>query len=287
MAKYHKPERRVHRGFYYLDDETVINSLSAVEAGKVDEVVSKVNSAREGGLSGGVGLYGAKVEGGRKATSEFEEEIVRTRTRFSIFELWYENLRTSKALGTFEGWSEDILSEVRPGDTVEMRANLALASLQTMFRLFLWFAKQAQTQGTPFSLKGDELKALKEQVRILTWFIRADEPLETVAIATVLGGDGPVVGMQLADKWMIGALGRLSGQYTIVGQVDHVLTAGQEFPALRLTDSAPVTPLELSTLKEIIPPFVAPSKAFGINVSENDAAIKGPALWLTPIAIFR
>ena len=47
-TKYIKPQRRIHRGFFYLDDETVINSLSAVEAGKVDEVVAKINSAREG-----------------------------------------------------------------------------------------------------------------------------------------------------------------------------------------------------------------------------------------------
>jgi hypothetical protein len=287
MAKYHKPEKKVHRGFYYLDDETVINSLSAVEAGKVDEVVSKVNSAREGGLGGGVGIYGAKVEGGKKVTSAFEEEIVRTRTRFSIFELWYENLRSSKAIGTFEGWDTNILADVHPGDTVELNARLELAPLQTMFRLFLWFAKQAKTQGTPFSMKGEELKALKEQERLLTFIIGEDERLEATAIATPVGDDGPSVAMQLADKWMIGDLGYLSGRYTIVGQVDHVLAAGEELPAIRITHSAPVTPLELAMLKEMIPPFVEPSKAFGIVVSENDAGIKGPALWLTPVAIFR
>src|ERR1039457_4088269 len=118
MAKYHKPDKKVHRGFYYLDDETVINSLSAVEAGKVDEVVSKVNSAREGGFGGGVGVYGAKVEAGKKVASAFEEEIVRTRTRFSIFELWYENLRNSKAIGTFDGWAADILSVAHPSHAI-------------------------------------------------------------------------------------------------------------------------------------------------------------------------
>jgi GTP cyclohydrolase III len=78
MPKYNKPDKMIHRGFYYLDDEIFINSLSAVEAGKVDEVVSKVNSAREGEFGGGVGLYGAKVEGSKKASSAFEESIVRT-----------------------------------------------------------------------------------------------------------------------------------------------------------------------------------------------------------------
>jgi uncharacterized protein (DUF488 family) len=72
-------------------------------------------------------------------------------------------------------------------------------------------------------------------------------------------------------------------------KVQHlgVLAAGEELPAMRITHSAPVTPLELTMLKEMIPPFVEPSKAFGIVVSENDAGIKGPALWLTPGAIFR
>jgi hypothetical protein len=58
-----------------LNDETVINSLSAVEAGKVDEVLARVNTAREGGVGGGIGIQGAKVEGSKKSTSEFEEEM--------------------------------------------------------------------------------------------------------------------------------------------------------------------------------------------------------------------
>ena len=73
-----------------------------MEAGKVDEVVAKVNSAREGGYGGGVGFSGAHEEGGRKSTSALEEEMVRTRTRFSVFELWYQNLVSSKAIGGFE-----------------------------------------------------------------------------------------------------------------------------------------------------------------------------------------
>src|SRR3712207_6645838 len=61
MAIYKKPSKKVHRGFFYLNDETVINSLSAVESGKIDEVVAKVNSAREGGFGAGIGMQGAKI----------------------------------------------------------------------------------------------------------------------------------------------------------------------------------------------------------------------------------
>lgn len=82
MTVYKKPKKRAHKGFFYLNDEVVINSLSALESGKVDEIVSKTVVAREGGFSGelkgGVTGIGASLGGGKKATSEVEEEMVRT-----------------------------------------------------------------------------------------------------------------------------------------------------------------------------------------------------------------
>jgi len=277
----------VHRGFYYLNDETVINSLSAVEAGKVDEVLAKINTAHEGGLGGGIGIQGAKVEGSKKNTSELAEEMVRTRTRFSVFEIWYNNLVSAKALGVFEGWGAGVLSGVRPGDTVEFNAHLDLAPLQTIFRMFAWYAKQARTQGSIFAQKGDDLKAVKDSERVFKALVGDDENLESVVLAKPSGDDGPPVAMQLSDRWMIGELGHMSGEYTVVGQVDQILKEGEQYPTLRIIHSAPVTIVELEALREIVGNFVEPSKVFGLDVSPQDATITGPAVWLTPIAIFR
>jgi hypothetical protein len=286
-AKYRKPEKRIHRGFYYLNDETVINSLSAVEAGKVDEVLAKVNTAREGGIGAGVGIRGAKIEGAKKTTSEFEEEMVRTRTRFSVFEIWYDNLINAKAVGAFEGWGPDILADVQSGDTVEFKARLELAPLQTVFRMFAWYAKQAKTPGSLYIQKGEDLKMVKESERVLNALLGEEDDFESVAIAKPTGDPGPQVGMQLADRWMIGELGHLSGQYTVVGQVDQVLNDGEEFPTLRLIHGAPVTLVELDALRQVVEVFVEPAKPLGLTISSDDVSIKGPAIWLTPIAIFR
>jgi hypothetical protein len=35
LTPYLSPARRVHHGFYYFNDKTITNSLSAVEAGKM------------------------------------------------------------------------------------------------------------------------------------------------------------------------------------------------------------------------------------------------------------
>jgi hypothetical protein len=286
-ARYRKPDARVHRGFFYLNDETVINSLSAVEAGKVDEVLARVNTAREGGVGGGIGISAAKVEGTKKSTSEFEEEMVRTRTRFSVFEIWRENLVSKKALGFFDGWSPEILKDVEPGETVEFKAKLELVALQTIFRMFNWFAKQAHTQGSVFAQKGEELKSTKEAERVFRALVGEDENLESVVLAKPSGGEGPPVAMQLADRWMIGELGHLSGEYTVVGQVDQILKDGEQYPTLRLMHAAPVTIVELETLRAIVGNFTEPAKVFGLNITPEDATITGPAIWLTPIAIYR
>lgn len=289
MPSYKAPSRKIHRGFLYLNDETVINSLSAVEAGKIDEVVAKVNSAREGGFGAGLGISGAKVDAGKKSTSAFEEEMVRTRTRFSIFELWYQTLRIEKALGLFDDWGEDALDGVKSGDTLEFRGNLEAAPIQTLTRLFLWFSDKAKSQGHVLSQKGDELKGTKDAERNIKMIMGdpEDETAEIAIVATPIGAPGPAVAMPIQQRWLIGRLGQLGGEYTVVAQVDRLVEPGQELPSLRLTHDVAATPLEIEVLKDALNHFVEPAKGMGINLPEGSATISGPALWLEPIAIFR
>lgn len=288
MVKYRKPDKRVHRGFLYLDDETVINSLSAVESGKIDEIVAKVISAREGGFGGGVGFSGVQVEGSRKSNSSLEEEIVRTRTRFSAFEVWYKGLIDAKAIGRFDGWGADSLDGVEPGDTIEFRASIEVAALQTLIRLFFWFAGQARTQGSMFSQKGAQLEATKTAEKVMKALLGSDESRDEVLLSVFpVGGEGPAVVMPVNPHWLIGRLGELGGEYTVIAQVNQVLTEGDELPAIRLTRDVAPTPLEITTLKGAVANFVEPAKGLGIEISESDAAVRGPALVLTPIAVYK
>lgn len=286
-VKYSKPEKHIHKGFFYLDDETVINSLSAVESGKVDEVVAKINSARKGGVAASVGVPYAKFEGGKEATSSLEEEIVRTRTRFSVFELWFQNLIDNKALGQFNGWGSSVLNQVEPGDTIEVQARMSLAPLQILLRQYLWFAEQARTQGSLFFQKGEGLKSTKDAERNIRLLIGSEGEDHLTALAFPNGGAGPTVAMQLQRRWLVGNAANLAGNYTVVAQVDQIVQQGEEVPTLRIFREAPATAMELTALREVVSAFIEPAKAFGVTISESDGGIVGPALLLTPIAIYR
>ena len=288
---YRKPKVRMHQDFFYLDDEVVINSLSALESGRVDEIVSKTTTAREGGFSGELAIPIAKtgIGANKRGSSEIEEEMVRTRTRFSIFDAWYKLMSNNDAIGKFEGWGETALSGVEVGDTVEFRAELSLGPLQTVLRLFLWFAEQATKDGTLFSQKGAERKETAAGAKNVRQFLSGvsgdsdDIPL----VATVLGESGPPVLLSVSKEWLIGRLGELSGRFGVIGQVAQIVPDDEEYPVMRLTKDVAPTPLEIQTLKNVVEQYVEPAKALGVNVEPGESVISGPALVVKPIAIYR
>lgn len=289
--QYKRPSKQLHRDFFYLDDEVTINSLSALESGRVDEIVSKTTTAREGGFSGDVTIPVVKagIGAGRKSSSEIEEEMVRTRTRFSVFDAWYQLMADKKAFGTFDGWGKSALMGVEIGDTVEFRAELSLGPLQTVLRLYLWFAEQAMKKGTLFSQKGAELKETEVGARTARQFLYgvSGDNDDVPILATVVGEDGPPVLITASKSWPIGRLGELSGYFGVIGQVSQIIPDKEEYPVLRLTKDVAPTPLEIQTLKQVVEQYVEPAKALGVDVEPGESVISGPALVLKPIAIYR
>jgi hypothetical protein len=291
MAIYEAPKRRLHRDFFYLNDEVAINSLSALESGLVDEIVSKTTTAREGGFSGEVKIPVVDVGlgGNKKSSSEIEEEMVRTRTRFSVFDAWYQLLHEKKAVGTFDGWGEEALAGVEPGDTIEFRVQLSLGPLQTVLRLFLWFAEQAARDGNLFSQKGEERKATVASAKSIQQLLgdASDDDDEVPLLATPEGESGPSVLLSISKKWLIGRMGQLGGTFGVVGQVIQIVGAGEEYPVLRLTKDVSPTPLEINTLKDAVQHFVEPAKDLGVDVKASESVVQGPLLVIKPIAIYR
>ena len=47
-------------------------------------------------------MHPEKLSLGKRGSTLLEEEVVKTRTRFSVFQAWYEHLASAKALGRFE-----------------------------------------------------------------------------------------------------------------------------------------------------------------------------------------
>lgn len=288
MATYRPPKTRLHREFLYLNHETILNSLSALEAGAVDEIIQKVIESREGGFEGTVGAGPAKASGGKKKAASIEEQLVKTRTWFSAFESWHRYLKSADALGTFDGWDLDVRNALQVGDTIMFPATLALSPVHLAFRTFLAFADSAGRPGSILSQKGAALAETKQVARQLTDLLggRNERPHLPMYLRPA-GIQEPRIVASLQEPFLIGSTEEIEGVYTVVGQVSALLRGSETISTIRLIRNVPPTQMEVDAIDQALTNLIEPASAMGVEVGADDINIPAPAVVLQPIAIYR
>ena len=288
MTGYKPPKKRLHREFLYLNHDSVLNSLSALEAGKVDEILQKVNEAREGGLEASVG-YGAVKAGGRKKKSaNIEEELVKTRTWFSAFDAWYHHLSDGEAIGTFESWDMEVRDALSIGDTLEFQAEVVISPVHKLLRTFVSFAEAAARPGNVLSQKGAALAETKQTAALMVGFMGGRDKPTHLPVYLLPGGRAkPRIIAGLQDTYVIGGHENIEGTFTVIGQVAALLSDDDVQSVIRVIRDVPPTQLEVDTINEALMNFAEPARALGVEFDESDISIPAPAVEMRPIAIYQ
>jgi hypothetical protein len=285
---YTKPKKYLHREFLYLNSETIINSLSALEAGKIDEIIQKANEAREGGFGASVGVGPVEASGGKKKASTIEEEMVRTRTVFSAFDAWYRYLSEAEAIGRLDEWNPDVRDELQVGDTIEFEGRVTLTPLQLLFRTFISFAQQAERADSLFHQTGAELAETRKNARIMREFLGGkDAPQHLPVYMAPFEVDEPKIIARLDEGKMLSPKEGIDGLYKVIAQVDEILREGDEISAIRVVRDVPPTPVEITTTAKALSNFIAPASALGVALTEADISLPYPAVLVRPIAVYR
>lgn len=287
---YESPKMSVHRSFVYLDDELVVNSLSALEAGQIDTVVTKVMEAREGGFGGALsaGFSGAKAsaEGGKKKQTSFEDELIRIRTKFSIFEGWYQLLSDKNAIGKLvipEQW-EDASPQV--GELIILKGKVKTFEIYPLMRMYADYAKSSKVPGHPWYVKGDGAAQISRTAKNMEHIFGAEGNMRIPARIDLGEGVGDIAFI-LQEEHLLGSPAPLEGEYSVVGQVAEILEDGDWSPTLRLMPRAPKSEFERKTVTTMLSNFESATEAFDVTGVGDMGEFKGPALILEPIAIFR
>lgn len=285
---YNKPKKHLHREFLYLNHDTIVNSLSALEAGKIDEIIQKANEAREGGFGVGLAAGPIDVSGSKKKVANIEEEMVRIRTIFSAFDVWYKYLAAAEAIGTFDEWNQSVRDSLRVGDTIEFEARLTLTPVHKVFRTFLAFAEQANTPGSVFQQKAQALQETKKTAQQMQVMLGGKGAVQHLPVYMApLEQSAPRMLGRLDEQYMVSPKEGIDGVYRVIAQVDQLLLPGEEISAIRLIRDVPPTPMEISTVSEALTNFIEPASELGIGITPTDISVPFPAVLLRPIAVFR
>jgi hypothetical protein len=287
MSGYKKPKRHLHREFVYLNHDTILNSLSAIEAGKIDEIIQKANEAREGGLDGTLGAGPVKASAGRKRSATIQEELVRTRTWFSAFDAWHNYLEAEDAIGTFTSWDPDVREELSIGDTIRFQADVVISPLHKVFRTYLSFAAEAHKSTSPFHMKGASLQEAKNvAAMMLSWMGGKDRPTHLPVYLRPGGVVEPRIVGKLDDAYIIGGHEGIEGRFTVIAQVEKLLEGDQVISAIRVIRDVPPTPKEVEVINEAMLNMIGPAKEFGVDIDPDDINVPAPAVIVRPVAIY-
>lgn len=288
MGMYKQPKVRIHREFFYLNHDTVINSLSAFEAGKIDEIIRKASESSDGGVEGTLGIGSTKAGGKKSKSSDIHEEMVSTRTKFSAFDAWFQNIDAAEAIGMLEGWDAETRDEIGIGHTIMLEGRVTLSPLYKVFSTFISYANQASDPDSVFNRKAAELVDIKKQARMMRgWMRGAGDSSNAMIDIAPFGTPEPRMVARLDERYLVSGLQAVEGEYTIIAQVEAMLDPSEKVSAVRVIRDTPPTPLETEVSTKALKNLIEPAAALGVEVSEADITLEHPTVILHPIAIFR
>jgi hypothetical protein len=284
LGAYQKPKKNLHREFVYLNHEVIINSLSAFEAGQVDEILERTNEASEGGFEAGVGFRGAKVGGNKKRQGSIQEELVRTRTLFSAFESWYQRLREEGALGTFSDWDMSVRDEIEIGETIQFFADIRVSPLFKLVMAYMSFASNPAM----FGVKGNMVAETKKNAKMMeSWVTGQDGTRSTAVYLRPNGVGAPRVVGRLSDKYLIAGLENIEETYSVVAQVRSILGPNDNVSLVRVLKDAPPVPVEVETVTNAMRNMQEGAKPLGVFFGDDDLMFSHPDVIVQPLAIFK
>jgi hypothetical protein len=288
MTSYIKPKIRLHHEFLYLNHETIINSLSAFEFGKVDEIIQKISESRDAGVEGSIGPKSVNVTAGKKKSANIEEELKRTRTNFSAFDAWRKVMEKESAFGEFGSWDLETRNEISPGDTIRFDARISLSSVQKMFLTFLNYSKEAENQQSAMKQSGIELKNTKAVAGMISGWISDSSGNKSILINVApFKTVSPRMSARLDETFLIGGTQKVEGDFTVIAQVESLIESESDIPVMRILRDVPPSLLEAKTIADMIEGMIDSAAGLGVIVTKEDLTLNFPGVILHPIAIYR
>jgi hypothetical protein len=152
------PKVDAFRRFVVLDAPAIVAALSALDGGKVDEILTKRSGDTSGEIGAELGIEPVKVRGKRGKSQRVEEEMRRVRTEHSAASTLIDRLRELEAIGVLDGVLDgEALAAIQPGMVVQLRGAISLHPVFQIDAVMASYMKNAAALG-----QGEQAKELRK-----------------------------------------------------------------------------------------------------------------------------
>jgi hypothetical protein len=291
MSGLKKPKKGLYRRFLFIDGNEAINSLSALEGGAIEQMLSRSaeEDNKDRGLEGQLGVGPAKLSArrGGKNLQRYEEEVLRKRTEHSAISLLLQKLHDSEEIGEITEITPEGYAQIDEDELYEFRARIRLHPLHELVTMTQSWAEAGEGYGVPKNQLRTFTKMAAEMERA---FHGRDKSKKTLSIfAEIDSAPGYKIVMPIRVENLRVPLDEFSGQATFIAQVERKLDDGDQLPAARIVRNTPVLPVERDTMLKMLPAFqsLPGGEEMGIRITEEDVLLRKPALIMRPLCIYK
>lgn len=294
MGSFRKPKSNTYKRFLYIDENDVLNSLSAMEGGAIEEILQNIAKESSSGLGGDLGVdvpgaFSVKGKGGKEKSRRIEEEIRRKRTVHSAAVALINKLHEDDAVGVIEGnYSPEIYEQLEENMPIQFEAEIRIHPLHQLVSFTQGWAQLAED----FGLSKREVNEFTRVARqIESAFHGKNKDKQVLAIFAETEGitDSQYkLVLPIQTRHLLVPLDEFSGRATFVAQVDRILDDGEELLAARMVRNSPVLPAERTMMVEMLPALKElQSDEIGLRIDEEDIVLRKPSVILKPLCIYR
>jgi hypothetical protein len=281
-----KPASNLYKTSLYLDGEAVLGTLSQIEEGAVDEVLTHILEGGSGGVGAEVGVPGAKLQGGKKRDRRFEEEIRRRRTEYAAAATLVRLLDERDAIGELgSSYGKAEHQELEEHMLLRLRGRIRVHPLHQA----LSAAKGWLAAAPSFGVSREDMVSVRETVNLLEALtLSSSGERSFLALAQPRNGDPDYrLVLPIQESKLRVPLDEFAGSATFIAQVDRILGSDEEILAVRLIRNAPQLPIERDGLLKAFPDLVAGIAELGIEATLGEFVLTSPTVILKPIWIFK
>jgi hypothetical protein len=278
------PKTNVFKQFVILDSDGVVSALSAIDGGQIDEILVRSAEERDGGVGGEVGAGPVKAKAKRSKSRKVEEEIRSARTRHAAAAKLLEALHKHDSIGVLDGpLDSEVAEQLESGMVLQLRTNLQLHPLHQADQMVRSFIEVGP--------KVDQKQVTKEMRQMLdVWGVITGTGREGAPVLLeprTADEQNPRLLLPVARDDLEVDLDNVLGDVTLVAQVEQIVGEGDAYQVIRVLRGGPATSLERGAVDEMLPELISGLGELGVDISEDDVFVTGPAVVLRPICAYR
>jgi hypothetical protein len=292
MSEFKKPKKGLYRRYLFIDGNEAINSLSALEGGAIEQILSRSaqEDNRDRGLAGQLGAGPAKLSAkrGGKNLQRYEEEVFRKRTEHSAISLLLQKLHDKEEIGVISEITPEVYAEIDEDELYEFRARIRLHPLHELVPIMQSWVEAGEGFGMPKNQLKDFTKMATEMERAFHGRDKSKKILAVFAEMENAPHDHKIV-LPIRRENLRVPLDEFSGEATFIAQVERKLNEGDQLPAARIVRNTPVLPVERDTMVKLVPTFqsLPGGEDMGIKITDEDVLLRKPALIMRPLCIYK